>query len=160
MKWLERFVAESNRIEGIPRVRQEEYDAHAAFITAGSITVKDLQTFVDVVQPGAVLRARKGLNVRVGSHIAPPGSREITPRLEELLAFLPHSTPYQNHVAYETLHPFTDGNGRSGRALWLWQMLNVGTERDRIWAIELGFLNSFYFQTLQATNRVKEPHNG
>ena len=37
-------------------------------------------------------------------------------------------------------HPFTDGNGRSGRALWLWQMNNHAP---------FGFLHTFYYQTLE-----------
>jgi hypothetical protein len=40
--------------------------------------------------------------------------------------------------------PTTDGNGRSGRALWLWCM------RGRA---PLGFLHQFYYQTLGAAER-------
>lgn len=47
-----------------------------------------------------------------------------------------------NMEAYETLHPFTDGNGRSGRALWLWAM-------GGIHRAPLGFLHHFYYQALQ-----------
>lgn len=49
---------------------------------------------------------------------------------------------YRCHVVYETLHPFTDGNGRSGRAVWLRQM-------GWIVRAPLGFLHHFYYQTLQ-----------
>lgn len=146
MEWLKRFVVESNRIEGIAVTRQREVDAHRDFIALPAMGVDDLVALVGVLQPDAVLRSRIGLNVRVGSHIPPAGGREIKTRLEELLAFLPRSTPFQNHVAYETLHPFTDGNGRSGRALWLWQMHNSGAYHHQ----EIGFLRSFYFQTLEA----------
>ena len=46
----------------------------------------------------------------------------------------------ETHVRYELLHPFLDGNGRSGRALWLWLMGQA----------PLGFLHTFYYQTLSA----------
>lgn len=53
------------------------------------------------------------------------------------------STPYDVHQQYETLHPFTDGNGRSGRALWLWQMIRDGQRA------QLGFLHTWYYQSLR-----------
>ena len=38
-----------------------------------------------------------------------------------------------------------DGNGRSGRALWLWQMVN-----QHNYDMRLGFLHLWYYQSLQA----------
>jgi hypothetical protein len=65
----------------------------------------------------------------------------------------PHDSgglPLEAHVRYETLHPFTDGNGRTGRALWYWMM--VGSSRA-----DLGFLHAFYYQTLKkwAVNKLE-----
>jgi len=31
-----------------------------------------------------------------------------------------------HHVRYETIHPFTDGNGRTGRMLLNWERLKIG----------------------------------
>ena len=137
---LEDFVRESNRIEGILRdPTKDEIVAHKLLMALGKITVPDLEIFVAVVQPGAQLRRQHGLNVRVGNHIAPPGGPIIETQLEDLLAG--DLDAYEKHCVYETLHPFTDGNGRSGRALWLWQM---GGEAP------IGFLHRFYYQTLEA----------
>ena len=139
---LEDFVRESNRIEGILRdPTGREITAHKALLALDRITVGNLEVFVMGIQPDAVLRREVGLNVRVGNHIAPAGGPEIEGRLENILAHMDKHGAYKTHLAYEDLHPFTDGNGRSGRALWLWQM---GGEAP------IGFLHRFYYQTLDA----------
>lgn len=137
------FVKQSNAIEGITRdPRVYEIQAHETLLVAPAVTVELLVAFVSAIQPGAVLRDRVGLNVRVGSHYPPPGSPDIH---EQLYALLDDdgNSPWQTHVDYERLHPFTDGNGRSGRALWLWMM-----QRNGLRVAPLSFLHSFYYQTL------------
>lgn len=147
---LGRFVAESNRIEGITRPpTPEEITAHAELLRADSPAplLAVLQHFVSVVQPGAVLRDREGLNVRIGSHYPPPGGLAIPIALTALLINSQHGgDPYLIHRAYQNLHPFTDGNGRSGRALWLRTM--GGPAR-----VPLGFLHTWYYQSLSDGDR-------
>lgn len=140
---LERFIIESNMIEGITRHSIDaEVQAHIDFL-AGPVTVEALERFVDVIQPGVELRRHEGMNVRVGKHIPPRGGPHIEEWLEHLLIPKPETTPYQRHCAYEILHPFMDGNGRSGRVLWLHNM--GGIEK-----VPLGFLHTFYYQALAA----------
>lgn len=134
------FVQESNRIEGIYRPpTAEEVVAHQTFLTVGP-TVASLTEFVSSVQPGARLRNEHGLDVVVGRYYPPPGGSHIECELERLLKNL--TGPYWTHQEYEALHPFTDGNGRSGRVLWLWAMGGI----DRA---PLGFLHHWYYQSLQ-----------
>ena len=152
MDWLTRFVSESNKIEGILRApTNSETAAHEVFLSSNA-EIADLEGFVGVVAPHHVLRNRAGLNVRVGNHVSPQGGPEVADKLNELLDQRQTASPFALHCAYEDLHPFTDGNGRSGRVLWLWVMLHR-RGRDAHMARELGFLHTFYYQTLSASDQ-------
>lgn len=148
--WLVAFANESNHIEGMGAATEAEIDALGELVYRASIGVPELEHYVKVVAPGHKLRRKRGLNVRVGDHIAPPGGPDIEAGLQHLLATLDQGTPYSNHVAYELVHPFTDGNGRSGRALWLWEHIQNGTEAR---PMALGFLHTFYYETLSNARR-------
>lgn len=154
------FIKESNKIEGIyTKPDKKSFDAYYNFIELDAISISDLKEFVEVVQPDAALRDSVGslMNVRVGSYIAPPGGKEIAVELQAILdsvnaAFnkfpdevnnISPVTTYNTHLAYERLHPFTDGNGRSGRVLWLWMMLHYEAY------LAPAFLKNWYYQTLQ-----------
>lgn len=140
------FVTESNMIEGIFRPpNTNELEATTAFICLTRLTIGDVAALVKVYQPNAVLRDKEGLNVRVGNHVAPLGGPHLLSQLNHLLETvnLGYDDPWRVHLAYEHLHPFTDGNGRSGRAIWLWQMLR---EKRPVYT---SFLQTFYYQTLE-----------
>lgn len=146
------FVEESNRIEGIHRdPTWGEVDALARVVNLPTLTAGDITALVEVFQPGAVLRDKPGLNVYVGNHRPPPGGPGIPAALDEIIGMAHTAThPYVTHQAYETLHPYTDGNDRSGRALWLWGMRRrdrFGRSYDRV--LQIGFLHTWYYQSLE-----------
>ena len=138
------FIKESNEIEGITRPPTvNEISEFIRFMKLDIIKISELQRFVRVYQPGAVLRDMEGLDVFIGKHFPPAGGPMVRASLEKLLEKLPKIDTYDFHVQYEMLHPFTDCNGRSGRMLWIWKKLKA----------PLGFLHTFYYQALDAQRR-------
>jgi len=144
-EWLWDFVTESNLIEGIDRTpTAAEMAAHIKLITAREISIHSLSQFVHTVQPGSFLREDLGMNVQVGDHKPIIGGPVVVVVLNELLHKLWKISAFEAYCRYETLHPFMDGNGRSGRALWLGMMVH------RFGHHPSSFLREFHYQALSA----------
>lgn len=141
---LRNYADESNRIEGIRPSTDDELMALVVFLRK-PVSVQSLCDYVKVIQPDAEFRERKTVSgVSIGGHRPIPSGPEVRSRLIDINEM---SNAYFQHIAYETLHPFTDGNGRSGRALFLHTAIRTD---DRLTArVEaIGFLHTWYYLTL------------
>lgn len=142
---LRDFVRESNRIEGIsysgPKLNAD-IEAHEYVLSKEILTRPVIESFALRVTRGVgKLRSRDGMDVRVGQHLPPRGGESLVRQYEAWLRDMPRR-PFEAHIAFEKLHPFMDGNGRTGRVLWLWQVGGIENA-------PLGFLHHWYYATLQ-----------
>lgn len=146
MNKINDFLKESNAIEGIFDYDEEaQREAALKFFRLEEIIVDDVVELNKVLQPDAKLRDQVYISdVVVGTHRPPPSGPVIRGRLEDLLIEISDMTihPYDAHARYEILHPFTDGNGRTGRMIWAWQMVRSGYQLERL------FLQQWYYQSL------------
>lgn len=137
---LVNFLREGLAIEGIHRdPTPEEIEATRTFL-CGETSVDAVLCLQRVYAPGMPLRDRTGMDVRVGRHLPMRGNQYMRDHLEHALN---NADPWSLHVAFEVLHPFMDGNGRTGRTVWAAAMIESGQD-----PFALSFLHRFYYQTL------------
>jgi Fic family protein len=81
--------------------------------------------------------------VRVGKYVAPRAD-EVSGLMFELLDWWNKRAPIQSpvlssailHYRFEEIHPFADGNGRTGRAIALWELYRRGFDTHHIFAMD------------------------
>lgn len=96
----------------------------------------------DVMDQGEAGRYRM-IEVRVGDHL-PPLPDAVPGLMFELLEWWNTAAPKLSpvlsaailHHRFGTIHPFADGNGRTGRALALWELYRRGFDQHRIFATD------------------------
>ena len=85
----------------------------------------------------------RSISVRVGQY-SPPPADEVSGLMAELLRWWntdskKHSPVISSailHYRFEAIHPFADGNGRTGRALALWELYRRGFDTHHIFSVD------------------------
>ena len=83
------------------------------------------------------------IRVKVGDYVA-PRPEDVRRMISDLLAwwnkFATKTSPILSaaivHHQFETIHPFADGNGRTGRMLSLWELYRRGFDSHHIFSID------------------------
>ena len=71
------------------------------------------------VEVGRNARGYRQVWVRVGDHVCPPWE-EVPKLMNILFSDLSNLTPEEFYKALLLIHPFEDGNGRTGKILYAW----------------------------------------
>ena len=143
---LRSFLQESFLIEGInSKPTMEQIKGTYEFLFLDAITIPALEKLTALYEPSARLRSQEGMNVIIGNYYPIVGGDLVVINLRNLLDQINNKqlSSYLAHQEYEKLHPFTDGNGRSGRTLWL------RSESGLFFEKKLSFLHTWYYQSLQ-----------
>jgi len=95
----------------------------------------------------------------------PPTSKEVPGLIDELLTWLYQNTDIHPvvgaglfHYQFETIHPFTDGNGRTGRLLTLLHLYQEGWDFKKILVLEDYYNRNrkAYYEALQTGETYKD----
>jgi len=115
----------------------------------------------DVMDQGEAGRYRS-IGVQVGDHI-PPAPADVSPLMFELLEWWnkkavdlsPVLSSAILHYRFEDIHPFADGNGRTGRALALWELYRRGFDTHHIFSVDEYYWEDRpgYYAALQAVRK-------
>jgi Fic family protein len=116
----------------------------------------------EVMDQGEAGRYRT-VRVRVGQFVPPP-PEEVSGLMFELLEWWNEEAPALSpvlssailHHRFETIHPFADGNGRTGRALALWELYRRGFDSHHIFAVDEFYWEDRprYYAALEAVRRA------
>ena len=118
----------------------------------------------DVMDQGTAGRYRT-MAVRVGRYVPPPPA-DVSGLMFELLTWWNKEAPMLSpvlssaivHYRFEAIHPFADGNGRTGRALALWELYRRGFDTHHIFSVDEFYWENRprYYEALDAVRREGE----
>lgn len=115
----------------------------------------------NVMDQGRAGRYRD-IRVRVGRYLPPPPEM-VSGLMSELLEWWSKEAPKWSpvvssaivHYRFEEVHPFADGNGRTGRTLALWELYRRGFDTHHIFSVDEFYWENRprYYEALDAVRR-------
>ncbi len=122
----------------------------------------------EVMDQGTAGRYRT-IAVRVGRYVPPP-PEDVSGLMFELLTWWNQEAEKLSpvlssailHYRFESIHPFADGNGRTGRALALWELYRRGFDTHHIFSVDEFYWEDRprYYAALDAVRREGENLSG
>lgn len=115
----------------------------------------------DVMDQGKAGRYRD-ISVRIGRYL-PPAPEMVSGLMSELLDWWTKEAPKWSpvvtsaiiHYRFEDIHPFADGNGRTGRILALWELYRRGFDTHHIFSVDEFYWEDRprYYEALDAVRK-------
>ena len=139
-------------------------EKHASMKRIGHDNILELHRILagEVMDQGEAGRYRM-IAVRVGRYVPPP-PLEVSGLMFELLEWWnkesvklsPVLSSAILHHRFETIHPFADGNGRTGRALALWELYRRGFDTHHIFSVDEYYWEDRprYYKELEAVRKA------
>jgi len=157
------------------RARREVLNSFAALHYIEKHAAKKRLTHEDVFKLHHIIAAQvmdqgqagryRIIRVRVGPHFPPP-PEDVSGLMFDLLewwnkeseALSPVLSSAIVHYRFEAIHPFADGNGRTGRALALWELYRRGFDTHHIFSVDEFYWEDRprYYAALQAVRQQGE----
>jgi cell filamentation protein, protein adenylyltransferase len=145
-------------------LRFVEKNAKADTITHARV-LKLHRIMADQVMDQGTAGQYRTIRVRVGKYVAPPPER-VQPLMTKLLEWWNKSSADNSpimssaivHHQFETIHPFADGNGRTGRMLSLWELYRRGFDNHHIFSIDEFYWEhrARYYAALEKVRRERD----
>ena len=169
-----RAVEEGRELAAVnSRVQREVLNCFAALRHIEKHATKSRITHEDVFRLHKIMAAKvmdqgeagryRTIRVRVGRFL-PPSPADVSGLMFELLdwwnAASRELSPVLSsailHYRFEAIHPFADGNGRTGRALALWELYRRGFDSQHLFSVDEFYWEDRprYYAELQAVRQA------